>query len=153
MIRNILVVPAGSGSGRGKYVSMFLQLSTNQRRAYEYIYVQVKFRVLNQGKLSNRERECNRIYIHIHIYTYIYIYISSLWTQYNMTNECFLVIFRIFFFNSRGLVWKKLFLGYRGPYLFRWSQRFVKGFPCKWRVDRWSPIGGYFYYQVLPLVN
>ncbi|CAN7136806.1 hypothetical protein BRARA_D01412 [Brassica rapa] len=54
---NILVVPAGSGSGRGKYVSMFLQLSTNQRRAYEYIYVQVKFRVLNQGKLSNRERE------------------------------------------------------------------------------------------------
>lgn len=70
MIRNILVVPAGSGSGRGKYVSMFLQLSTNQRRGYEYIYVRVKFRVINQSKLSNRESERKR-----NIYIFIYIYI------------------------------------------------------------------------------
>ncbi|CAH8381761.1 unnamed protein product [Eruca vesicaria subsp. sativa] len=54
---NLRIVPDGYGSSRGKYVSMFLQLSTNQRRAYEYIYVRVKFRVLNQGKLSNRELE------------------------------------------------------------------------------------------------
>ncbi|KAG2308180.1 hypothetical protein Bca52824_027928 [Brassica carinata] len=59
---NFIMFPAGTGSGGGKYISLHLQLTTNQRRAYEYIYVRLQFRVLNQHKLSNREREIKTWY-------------------------------------------------------------------------------------------